>query len=632
MRLSWPNRIADIAPRAFAGGYWLTQLPPANLATRQVAQVARSVSLSGASLIVDAGAAIPVDTFALVGHNLTTAATIRLRGYTSDPRGSYWWDLASGGPVNAATITSTAGATYWGPDGLLKISSGTTGRYTHTFSTGGPCLGLLLEPGRTNHVLWCRDGSRSAWTKSSATATKTATGIDGAPNSATRLTATSSNGRLSQALTLGAATRRWSIYARRITGSGTISLTINNFSSTTTITLTTAWQRFDMTCVDANPTVGIQIATSGDAIEVDCAQFETDATTSCLYPSTPILTTTAAVTRAADTFSGAIASHNAGTMIARIRCIVPRSTATENVIAQGTPVPSGSGRGFVADSSGNISFRGSEGAASQWSLGSTLATSSSVTICGSYAANDIACSVNGAAVTTDTSATVATLATALVNGTLEGTYAVSLVAWFTGAASDADTVSLSGTFSQGSAGYDSGNADAWPAAWVSGTTAEQRDGVVGCSLIVPSSTQTYRYWRLDLTDAANPDGYIELGRLFAGSAWSPAMNAEYGASLGFVDRDQVVEMDSGSEYTRKRQAPRLASFRFPFLTDAEAIGTVIDMQRRLGSSGEVLYEWDPADTTYAPTRRFLGRLQRCDPLSAAFLGRHLAEFEVKELL
>jgi len=151
-------------------------------------------------------------------------------------------------------------------------------------------------------------------------------------------------------------------------------------------------------------------------------------------------------------------------------------------------------------------------------------------------------------------------------------------------------------------------------------------------VITPATPKTYRYWRVDLIDAANPDGYIEVGRLFAGSAWSPTYNAQYGAMLGYEDRDQVTEMDSGSEYSRKRPAPRIASFTFQGLTDSEAIGTVIDMQRRLGSSGEVLYEWDPADTTYAPTRRFLGRLRRCDPLNAAFLNRHLAEFEVKELL
>ena len=180
--------------------------------------------------------------------------------------------------------------------------------------------------------------------------------------------------------------------------------------------------------------------------------------------------------------------------------------------------------------------------------------------------------------------------------------------------------------------YDSGLVDAWPAAWVAATTAEQRAGVVGCAVITPATPQTYRYWRLDLVDAANPAGYLQAGRVFGGSAWLPRYGAVYGASLGYESRDQITEMDSGSEYMRSRQAPRVAQFSLPFLSDAEAVGTVLDMQRRLGSSGEVLFEWSRQDAAMAPARRFLARLRRADPLTAEFFDGNAAQFEARELL
>jgi hypothetical protein len=626
MRLSWPNRFADAAITG-ATGDWATNLPPSNLQTRAIAQVARSASAAAAALFVDTGAAVPVGVFAAVGHNLTTAADVRLRGYTADPRGTTWFDLGPSGVQSGATVYGGEGTggtgypgTYWGGDGLLKISGG-GGRFTHTFSTGGACLGLLLEPERTNVVLHSRDGTQSAWTKSNATATKTATGLDGTANSATRLTATGANGSMLQTITTPSSTNRFSIYARRVSGSSQISLIVAG--SPTNITLTTAWARFDVTNSGGSTTsFGIKIANSGDVIEVDCAQYEVGA-----YASSPIITTTASLTRNADQFSLTVASHSAGTLLVRGQR-AQASTVDEPLVFFGNIT---AGHGIQSGGAGNFWALGKNGGVEQWNLGAAT-SSSRRTYCVSYTANNIIVSVDGAAAVTDGTATITAQTVLESLATRTGTYYLSLVAWWNAASSSADVVALSGTLSRAAADYDSTATDAWPAAWVSGTTAEQRAGVVGCSVIVPSPEQTYRYWRVDLIDAANPDGYLEVGRLFGGSAWSPAYNAVYGASIGYEDRDVIAEMDSGSEYVRKRNAPRVTQFALPALSDSETLLTVLEMQRRLGSTGEVLYEFDPADTTYAPMRRYLARLRKVSPLKAAFLDRWEAEFEAKELL
>lgn len=621
MRISWPNRLAD-ATFSAPSGIWSTSLPPSNLATTQIAQVARSIGLTNVHVNIDAGAAVEVGVFAAVGHNLTTAADIRLRGYTNDPLGSYWWDF---GPTTVQSGTTFSGgsasATYWGADGLLKqVAATSTPRYTHApLTAGGECLGLLLEPTRTNNVLHSRDGSNAAWTKSNCTATRTSVGIDGAGNTATRMTATGT-GRLSQAITLTATTRRFSLYARRVTGTGTVSITVNNFSSTTTITLTTAWQRFDMAQTLSNPTIGVQIATIGDAIDVDCVQLEDGG-----YPTTPIHTTTVSVQREADDVALTVASSSNHTIMARLRCLnLP--TSNEYVFLRGT---STTGQGVYVTTADAASSRGIQ-TVEQWNLSSVSILNTERTFCWTAASNDIKCSVDGGTATTDTSATVAAVKDVDFGSSRTGVYVVKLVACWNATSTAADVEALAGTLARSTADYDSTATDAWPAAWVSGTTAEQRAGVVGCAVLAPAST--YRYWRLDLIDAANPDGYLEVGRLFGGSAWSPTINAIYGASLGYEDRDVVTEMDSGSEYTRKRNAPRVAQFALPALSDAEALLTVLEMQRRLGSTGEVLYEYDPADTTYAPMRRYLARLRKVSPLRAQFVDRWEAEFEAKELL
>lgn len=128
---------------------------------------------------------------------------------------------------------------------------------------------------------------------------ETTTGIDKATSSADRLTATANDATLMQLLTAATGTRTASVYVKRISGSGTVSLTRDGGTGWTDVTsslVSGTWVRVSVTSdVGANPTVGIKMGTSGDVIDVDCFQDENSG-----WPTSPILTTTAAVTRNAD--------------------------------------------------------------------------------------------------------------------------------------------------------------------------------------------------------------------------------------------------------------------------------------------------------------------------------------------
>jgi len=167
------------------------------------------------------------------------------------------------------------------------------------FASGAPRItdkGLLIEEARTNVALWNRDLTNAAWTKSNATAAKDQTGPDGVANSASSLTATAGNATCLQAITLGSSVRYQSAYIKRITGSGVINMTMDNGTTWTAITVTSAWTAVEIpTQTLANPTVGFRIVTSGDAIAVDFVQNENSA-----FRTSPIATTTASATRAAD--------------------------------------------------------------------------------------------------------------------------------------------------------------------------------------------------------------------------------------------------------------------------------------------------------------------------------------------
>ena len=156
-------------------------------------------------------------------------------------------------------------------------------------------LGLQVYESRKNNGLWARDLTQAAWVAVNVTPALTATGIDGAANSATTLTAGAANATILQSITLASGPEIYSVFLKRVSGTGTVNITLNGGISWTAVTLTSAWQRFSVTATVLNPIIGIQIVTSGDVIADDYSDIQPGT-----FLTPPIYTTTAAVTRAAD--------------------------------------------------------------------------------------------------------------------------------------------------------------------------------------------------------------------------------------------------------------------------------------------------------------------------------------------
>lgn len=209
--------------------------------------------------------------------------------------GIYW---ASGGG-SLGNLLSTTRASI----GYSRISDGTL----VSFAANVPRitdLGLLVEEARTNVALYSRDLTNSVWTKSNITAALNQIGADGASNSASSITATSSNGTVLQSITLSSSARFQTAYVKRIAGSGSIYMTMDNGSTWTSISVTSSWSNVSIpTQTLANPTIGFKIAVSGDAIAVDFVQNENGT-----FATSPIATTSSSATRAADVISGPLSS------------------------------------------------------------------------------------------------------------------------------------------------------------------------------------------------------------------------------------------------------------------------------------------------------------------------------------
>lgn len=211
------------------------------------------------------------------------------------PKPSLDWDFRAGVLPKGLTYAQAGGLTYFNATGVLQTAGANVPAFDYDITTRA-ALGLSLWLAATNRALWNRDLTNVVWVKTAMTATQDQTGIDGAGNSATRLTATAGNALVLQAVVLGSSVRAQSAYVKRITGSGTVEMTTNNGTTWTPVTVTSVWTqvRCPLQTV-TNPILGFRIVTSGDEIAVDYVQNETTRFT----PT--ILNTTAQVTRATHT-------------------------------------------------------------------------------------------------------------------------------------------------------------------------------------------------------------------------------------------------------------------------------------------------------------------------------------------
>jgi len=172
---------------------------------------------------------------------------------------------------------------------------------------GQSCPALLVEASGQNQALWSRDLSVSGtWVASGITAVRNAVGADGTASGATTLTSTAASATITQNISHASQSRIFSAYMRRVSGTGEIQLTTNGGTNWQTVTLTTAFAPVNSGAQTvASGQVGIRMIASGDVIEVDFTQAEIGP-----IPTSPITTTSGAVSRATDVISasGALVS------------------------------------------------------------------------------------------------------------------------------------------------------------------------------------------------------------------------------------------------------------------------------------------------------------------------------------
>ena len=227
-----------------------------------------------------------------------------------------WVDaLATGLSPNSITISPDGNFAY-----VTNANSSTASQYSRdaatgllsalspaTIATGTTPWSITISPdGNFAYVTNANSSTASQYSRNAATGLLTlnnpivitdnsTTAPDGATTADT-LTAAAANSTLLQTITSAIAPRAFSIWLKRLTGTGNIDLTVDGGTTWTTVAVTSTWTRFILTRENVtNPGVGIRIVTKDDAVYAWGAQLESKNNASSYIP-----TTTAAITKTTD--------------------------------------------------------------------------------------------------------------------------------------------------------------------------------------------------------------------------------------------------------------------------------------------------------------------------------------------
>ena len=191
--------------------------------------------------------------------------------------------------------------------------------------------------------------------------------------------------------------------------------------------------------------------------------------------------------------------------------------------------------------------------------------------------------------------------------------------------------------------YDSGNQAVWAMSfgadyqwedqfWWEGYTASDDYGNSPHLACWPlRNWYSARYARIEITDTANPAGYVQIGKLFIGGGVQPAIGVGYdGLSESWTDASELVTSASGDESFLPRRRLRQAQVRFGHLTADVEFQALYELQRRQGLSGEVLFLPEPASIAECQRRGFIGRLAELSPIEYPYYQRRGLALSIKE--
>lgn len=146
------------------------------------------------------------------------------------------------------------------------------------------------------------------------------------------------------------------------------------------------------------------------------------------------------------------------------------------------------------------------------------------------------------------------------------------------------------------------------------------------------ASETRRWWRIDIDDSGNPDGFFDAGRLYLAKAWQPSVNRQYGLRWEYADNLQSVRSRSGGSFAGDGGRWRVLQYALENIPEAEIFAQAFARDRLFGREGDVFVIVDPENAAQAMNQSIYGRQRALAAIENYAFAVHRRRFEIEEVL
>lgn len=148
--------------------------------------------------------------------------------------------------------------------------------------------------------------------------------------------------------------------------------------------------------------------------------------------------------------------------------------------------------------------------------------------------------------------------------------------------------------------YDSGLVDIWS----DDALGVRQNGYHG--VVFPTTTQTYRYMRIDISQAGGPS-FFEAVHLVVGKVLELAHYEDFELDQAVSDYGTAATNRNGVQSVANGVRRRRAQFQLSWLTETEVVSSMQELSLSVGTTGPVLLALDPGNPGGNQDRLYFGR-------------------------
>jgi hypothetical protein len=182
--------------------------------------------------------------------------------------------------------------------------------------------------------------------------------------------------------------------------------------------------------------------------------------------------------------------------------------------------------------------------------------------------------------------------------------------------------------------------------WLGTISEQERKSYTALATFYAPENKLCRSVQIAISDSSNPDGYLQIGRIFLGQCIEPHYNPEFGdISQGYVDLTEVQRAGDNTKYFYIKPKMRTLSCVLKHLNQAEAFSGFYDAQREVGLSGEMLYAFSKPEYIKDGTtninmtvdknfyaRAFLCNFSELSPIDMAYANGFRTALKLEEII